>query len=203
MSTHTVPTDRTMVRRLCRMFDTSSVAEMHAGLWWYRTAHNELARYGSLYGYDTAVVTGITAALSPVTSWPDNVRKTAQVLETGDTYGLSRSRTQAQAILAGSDPDAVLTGPKVRAFWSNLSDPDGSDAVTIDRHAFDAAVGHQSTDPERKAALYRVGGYDRFANVYRAAAQRCEVAPHALQSVVWLAWRNRTGRFHYQKLSAA
>ena len=47
--------------------------------------------------------------------------------------------------------------------------------------------------------LDRKGEYERIADIYRSAAATLGVAPHVVQAVVWAAWRNRFGIYHYQR----
>jgi len=190
-------------RRLVTLFSGATDEELAHGLSWYALAHDTAAALAEPYrGYITTdTAAGVIAALSPRSSWPQNVERARQLLATGDTYGLTLGRGKARRIVAGEAPLAVLSGPKERSFYSNVSDPLGSDAVTIDAHAFDAAAGMVTSDPARKA-LGRVGEYERVAAMYRSAARTLGVAPHVVQAVVWVVWRNRFGAFHYQRVAA-
>jgi hypothetical protein len=186
--------------RLVRLFQSATDEELAYGLRWYAQANDWLQSLADQHGLKISQVAGVAAALSPRTDWPQNRSKTEQLLADGDTYGLTNGRLKAQRIVKGEDPDEVLSGPKTRAFWSNLADPVNSTAVTIDAHAYDAALGLVTNDRQRKA-LERKGEYERIADIYRSAARHLGVAPHVVQAVVWAVWRNRYGRFHYQKVS--
>jgi hypothetical protein len=187
--------------RLVTLYQSATPAELASGLSWYSDAHAVASELASSHLRDTNTVAAIIAALSPRTDWPQNVKKTRELLATGDTYGLGNGRDKAKRILSGEDPDGVLSGRKTRAFWSNIADPVNSRAVTVDSHAFDAAVGMVTNDDIRKRTLERKGGYEAVADAYRAAARVLGVAPHVVQAVVWTVWRNRAGRFHYQRVS--
>jgi hypothetical protein len=184
--------------RVVRLVREANDAELAYGLTWYADAHAWVASLAAEHGRPVDDVAAIVAAISPQTSWPDNQRKTEQLLTTGETYGLRLGVDRAKRVLAGEDPDAVLGGPKVRAFWRTLADPAGANDVVVDRHAADAVLGYVSDDVTRKRLLERKGGYDAVADVYRSAARLLALRPHVVQGVVWAVWRNRYGRFHYQ-----
>ncbi|NIR42247.1 MAG: hypothetical protein GWN07_41145 [Actinobacteria bacterium] len=40
-----------------------------------------------------------------------------------------------------------------------------------------------------------------MADAYRAAAHILGLAPHATQAIAWAAWRNRYGRFAFQRVN--
>lgn len=181
-------------RRIMRLVASATAEELDHGLAWYGRAHAWAAEVGERHNLAVTRVAGIVAALSPQTDWPLNKRKALDLIEHGDTFGLGRGRGQARAILAGADPDEVLTGPKVRAFWRTITDPATSDEVVIDRHAVDAAVGMVTDDRTRKAILERKGGYDHVAAIYRSAAEALGLRPHVVQAIVWAVWRNRFAR---------
>jgi hypothetical protein len=187
-------------RRLIRLFTDATADELAYGLGWYVQAHETAAALGTAHGYTTRQVAGVIAALSPRSDWPQNVKRAGEMLASGDTYGLSNGRDKAKRILAGEDPADVLSGPKTRAFFDNLADPLASSAVTIDAHAYDAAAGMVTNDRQRKV-LDRKGEYERIADIYRSAAGHLGVAPHVVQAVVWVVWRNRMGGFHYQRVN--
>lgn len=187
-------------RRLIRFVDDATTAEIRHGLGWYELAHATACTLANENGVSVDTACGVIAALSPRSDWPQNVKRARELLETGDTYGLGNGRGKAKAIVAGADPLSVLSGPKTRAFYLNVADPEHSDAVTVDAHAFDAAAGRVTDDRTRKV-LDRVGEYDRVADFYRRAARSLGLAPHATQAIVWTYWRNRFGQFHFQHVA--
>lgn len=186
-------------RRIMRLFADATDEELAYGLTWYGQAHALACELAETHGVSVDQVAGVIAALSPQTSWDQNIIRARQLLTTGSTYGLGLGIRKAISILAGSAPGDVLGGPKTLAFWSNIADPENSQAVTIDRHAYDAALGYVADERERKS-LDRKGEYERIADIYRSAARSLGVAPHVAQAVVWAVWRNRYGRFAFQRV---
>lgn len=175
---------------ITRQFRQATPEQLAEGMRWYAEAA-QLAR--DLDPDNPTRAAGVIAALSPQTSWTQNVRMaTLAYHDRPALRGLSRSIAQADAILAGAHPLDVLGGDKTRAFFANI---DGDDqAVTVDRHAYDVAVGHK-TDDKTRQALARKGIYQDIASLYRRAARILSkelgsyVSPREVQAVTWVAWR--------------
>ena len=188
--------------RIVAMFRSANAEELAYGLTWYQDAHTFAAEVAQRHGLTVRQVAGIIAALSPRTSWELNKVNAERLIATGDCPGLTLGRHRAQRIaFDAEDPADVLGGPKVRSFFDNLADPLNSEAVVIDRHAFDAVAGQVTNDHTRKQ-LDRKGEYQRVSDIYRSAAHVLGVQPHVVQAVVWSVWRNRYGRFVYQRTIA-
>jgi hypothetical protein len=78
--------------------------------------------------------------------------------------GTLANRAKAWRIACGEDPDAVLSGPKVRAFFANIMGD--VDAVTMDVWAARAAEGRRNENaPVRRR-------YRLLAESYRRAGER-------------------------------
>jgi hypothetical protein len=174
-----------------RAYRAATDEQRQEGIDWYRNAHGAAA---SLDPGDPARAAGVIAALSPRVAWARNLELAAHAYQQGRAWGtLGRSCRAADAILAGADPRMVLTGPKVRAFFTLINDPDDAETVCVDRHAIDVAVGMRLDELDRSAwyRLDRSELYERFAGCYRRAAARLGVLPGQVQAVTWVSWRER------------
>lgn len=179
------------------VFRAARAEQIAAGTLWYADAHSfalTIARGDIVKG------AGVVAALSPQTSWAQNMVLASRAFAEGFASGQTGANvSKADRILSGESPDSVLgwnnpnakSGHKVRNFFRNIVDPTGPE-VTIDRHAFDIAVGEE-TDSATRGQLGRVGQYDLFADTYRQAAELVGVAPATMQAVTWLVWREAKG----------
>jgi hypothetical protein len=183
-----LPAAEDLASNVLRVFDRAEPENYREGIDWYQHAHTLACVLAGQHGVSVEQAAGVLAALSPQLSWPRNVAYAELFLATGDAPVLGRSKRAAARILAGEEPLSVLTGPKVRAFFANIVDPDGSDAVTVDRHAHDVAVGQRYGDA-RRPLLDRQGGYDLLAEAFRLAAAKVGLHPSAVQAITWLAWR--------------
>lgn len=175
-----------------RSADSRSLTE---GRTWYADAAGIAA---SLDPIAPTRAAGVIAALSPQTSWAYNVRLARQAYALGQASGHTRLFcSRANAIIRdGCAPLSILGGPKVRAFYALIADPEDGYTVCVDRHAVAVALGRTLTQRERKI-LERAGAYDHVADAFRKAAAELGELPHVVQAVTWCAWRRRfsyTGR---------
>ncbi|WAB08781.1 hypothetical protein SEA_ANDRIS_77 [Streptomyces phage Andris] len=158
------------------------------GRLWYSTAHGlaDMMAEG-----DVRLGAGLLAALSPQTSWPLNVELAKNAYATGQPSGhLGDALAKAAKILAGTDPAEVLPmDRKTGHFYRCILDPADADAVCIDRHAHDIAVGEEYGARER--GLGAKGRYALIAHCYREAAQRLGELPSTVQAITWVVWRDR------------
>lgn len=154
---------------------------------WYPMAHG-LAEM--MCDGDARMGAGLLAALSPQTSWWLNVELAADAYETGrPSRHLSDALSKAAKILAGIDPAEVLPMErKTGHFFRCIADPSDPEAVCIDRHAHDVAVGEPFGD--RPRGLTAKGRYRLLADVYRAAARAVGELPSTVQAVTWVTWRD-------------
>jgi hypothetical protein len=177
---------------IVRMFNEASAAQLDMGERWYRDAHGAAA---SLDPDDPGRAAGVIAALSPQTPWARNLELAARMYADGELTGgvLGQSIRRATAIYNGAEPLNVLQGPKTRAFYQLIANPDDPDTVCVDRHAVDIAVGERLSVQDREARypLAKRGWYQRFADCYRQAAQQLGVTPSVVQATTWVAQTDR------------
>jgi hypothetical protein len=165
--------------------------EQHAeGVSWYADARTFCQQLAADHGVTLETAAGIVAVLSPMTEWSLNMDRAVMILN-GANGGMLNA-AKAVAIRDGADPATVVSGRKVTAFYrAIIGDPD---AIVIDRHAFDVAVGRRTDDRTRKA-LERVGQYDLFVAAYARAARELGVAPVVVQAVTWTVHRTTSSAF--------
>jgi hypothetical protein len=160
---------------------------LERGRAWYQTAH-ELALMMS--PDDVRTGAGVIAALSTQKRWSENV-KLAQNAFRGVLGGhVGNALRKAAQILDGIDPSDVLPmDMKTGMFYRCIVDPDDPDAVVIDRHAHDIAVGVTYGSADR--GLSSAKRYALLAHCYREAAHRLGVLPSTVQAVTWVAHTER------------
>lgn len=175
------------VRNITSVWSIATGDEVSEGRQWYRTAHRTAA---TLADGDVRVGAGLLAALSPQTAWWVNVELAREAYEagnarrhTGDSCG------KANKIMAGLDPADVLPMErKTGQFYRCILDPSDQDAVCIDRHAHDVAVGVPYGAWSRGLSTH--SRYRLVADCYREAAKRVGELPMVVQAVTWVTWRN-------------
>lgn len=176
------------VENVLTVWEDATDAQRDSGMNWYEFAH---AFALEISGGDITRGAGVIAALSPNKAWPVNMTLARRAFEDGEASGtLGNAVGKANAILAGSDPLEVLgNGLKTRNFYLNIRRPECAEAVTIDRHAYDVALGERNA--ENKRLSLTPGRYEAFCEVYRLAALETGVIPQQMQAVTWEAWRDR------------
>lgn len=190
------------VQNIVQKHAEATEALRKGGSEWYERAHDEAKKVG---GGDVTKGAGIIAALSPLTDWNKNVAYAHELAKTGDSpSSLIRANVQkAQRIQAGEHPRDVLGGHKVKSFFENVVDPSNPEHVTIDRHAYDIAVGRPfvgtggKKDPNwtpgkmgEDLGLSAKSRYEHFVHAYKHASGELGIdVPNRTQAITWVAHR--------------
>lgn len=175
--------------------------QVHEGMTWYQSAHYAAtlcASRGKARGESLARRTrawaGVLAALSPNVGWERNLSLALRAAHKGfcdgGTYGANCDK--ANRIINGEDPEDVLSGPKVTAFFRLIADPTNDTDVCVDRHAAHIAWGEIVPDAERENRLRRQKGAERtkIINAYKLVAYRRGILPSQAQAIAWVRHRS-------------
>ncbi|WP_199827667.1 DUF7178 family protein [Streptomyces specialis] len=181
-------TRRRYVRNILDVWHSATPEQQQRGRTWYRAAHDLAAM---LTGGDARTGAGVIAALSANKSWEATVELARAACDTGlDGGHFADALAKAAAILAGADPADVLPpGRKTGQFFRCIADPDDPDAVVVDRHAHDIAVGR--TYGQRDRGLSSLRRYALLADCYREAARLLGERPSTVQAVTWVVHTDR------------
>lgn len=180
---------------LLATYEQATETDRLDGRSWYYVANEHARKLSALHGLTVCQGVGIIAALSPQTSWEENIRIAHALCEDPTSSHHTADATgKALRILNGADPETTLGGRKVRSFYANILYPHVPGHVTIDRHA--AAILAGLTTPEwnrmHEKKLERAHFYRFATGVYRAAARDLSLLPHQLQAITWLVQSNRS-----------
>lgn len=198
-------------RRIVSLFKSANADDLAYGLGWYQTAHEFCLSASERHGVTVETAAAIVAVLSPRTEWQMNLRQADAILGGGTAPTFFRTLAKCAALLAAdglADPldvtysgtfaiggvervtvnQPALGGTKVRSFYDNILRPSTSEAVTVDRHAWDVVDGAVGTDDSRRG-LERVGTYSAITARYVAAARILGLMPHQVQAVTWSTWK--------------
>lgn len=170
----------------------------------YRAAAEDMAAH---FEIEPNVVIGMIAATSPQREIEDNFADIEHVLTQLATLppeviietslpALAQQVTpgpvlpaniiKALRIYQGEQPDAVLRGNKVRSFYSNLTDPAGSQAVTLDTHMVRAITGDERYDTDSAGTVTTSAGkYAALSAAVRRVAAEEGLLPSQVQAIVW------------------
>jgi len=186
------------IKNVIAKYREASPEMVRAGHEWYGKAHEEALKVGK---GDAVKGAGIIAALSPQTGWARNIAMSHELISKGTTGATEDNVRKALRIHEGEHPDEVLGGHKVKAFFHNIANPDTSHEVTIDRHAYDVAVGRpfvgaggKSDNPNANLGLGALGRYKHFVHAYKNATEQLGVdLPHKVQAATWVTHRGAVG----------
>ena len=176
------------VQNIMRAWYSATPDQVARGRRWYATAH-DLATM--LADGETRKGAGVIAALSANKRWSLNCTLAERAFKIGRPSGHTRDALRkAERIMCGEDPTDVLPmGSKTGHFFRCIADPSDPDAVVIDRHAHDVAVGE--TYGNRDRGLSVPSRYALLAHCYREAAQRLGELPSTVQAVTWVVQTER------------
>lgn len=200
------------VNNIVNKYHQASPEFVKGGNEWYDKAQEVAHTIG---GGDVRRGAGVIAALSPLNNWERNVAEAHELIKTGNVASalLPANVEKARRIHAGEDPLDVLGGHKVTNFFHNIHDPSNPEHVTIDRHAYDIAVGRPfvgagggkakrnltvgpsgHTPMSEDLGLSSLGRYAHFRDAYRHAANELEVpTPNRVQATTWVTHRGAIG----------
>ncbi|WP_199818775.1 DUF7178 family protein [Streptomyces sp. NRRL B-1347] len=175
------------VSNIVAVWESATEAQLLRGRGWYHAAH-EVASL--IAGGDACVGAGVIAALSANTSWPETLRLARRAFDTGVPAGhLPDALAKAAKIMSGADPRGVLGERKTGHFFRCILDPNDPEAVVIDRHAHDIAVGE--VYGQRDRGLGSLRRYGLLARCYQEAAVRLGELPSTVQAVTWVVHTDR------------
>ena len=177
-----------MATKILEKYDKALSDELEAGLDWYWAASGLAEGFAERHNRTHAQASGIIAALSPRERWERNLVYADEFMGGGFPPTLTRSVGWAMDIDDGKDPRQVLRGPKTRAFFENILNPEFP-FVTVDGWAAGIAAGQRLNQKQRSQMLNRKGGYERVASAYRIAAAMRRVLPCQMQAVTWVVER--------------
>lgn len=183
----TAPSDSTRRRyiaNIIKVYESATPDQLRRGRDWYPTAH-QLADF--LSEGDVVKGAGVIAALSANKAWDLNQRLARRAFA-GDVSGHTAANLAKVAkIMSGVDPSEVLPmSAKTGNFYRCILDPTDAEAVCIDRHAHDVAVGRPYGDADR--GLSSKGRYAVLSLAYRNAAAKLGILPSVLQATTWVVW---------------
>lgn len=180
-------------KRLRKLFNEASPAEIQSGINWYAQAHKICADYSHEFGQSQAVVANILSALSPRNKWSRNIVDTYSVLH---------------VVRAGISPDCVSvctfnsnkfkafeiaknglkiskTSPKTYAFVRNIADLDPN-FVTIDVWHLRACFGQTI---ETGLTPFK---YAQIQKITIDEAKKVGLKGYEYQAVIWEVIRNKS-----------
>jgi hypothetical protein len=170
------PSLRTMRLNIWAGLQSATPQEIADGLDFYPGAHGLCRLFSSMHpDVSTSHVAGIYAALSPLNTWDTNVANILDVLRDWSSASVNTTDVnlhKALRIRCGEDPDKVLVGRKVRAFYRAIADPVDALPIAVDRHLINLALGIVPNKAEQSALANNGKLYSRVEQVYAELGAR-------------------------------
>jgi hypothetical protein len=180
--------EATIATNLRNIFADATPSEYTIGKSWYSDARAAIRALASETCRSVEVFAAITAALSPRILWGVNLdaatafARCAQLgLEMPTVAGFKANRNRAWIIANsfGQWPGSLLSGPKVSAFYANLTGDES--AVTIDVWILRAA----------DVRYANIGNCEQITNAITDIAREYKLSPAKVQAVIWTVMRSR------------
>lgn len=178
---------KTCVDNILRVYDAAGPEDRYD---WYKSARDWANSLSESYGLQFLKSCGIIAALSPQVNWDHNKQLALDFISTGRARHTGMFVGKAEDIYHSdgtpSEIASVLNGNKITSFFFNIAFPSNTQAVTIDRHAQDVAIGEVGDNSRRQMTDRQ---YEFFSSCYRIAADKRGIPPYLMQSTTWVKWR--------------
>lgn len=186
-----LPSASTMRRNVWHALSSASDQEIRDGLDFYPGAHGLCRLIAAIHKVAVKQVAGVYAALSPMNGWYTNVANTLDIFRHYRDARVNTSqanREKALQIAGGSDPESVLRGRKVTAFYRGIANPDDRSPIAVDRHLICLALGRKLDNDRLSRIVGNDDLYSRVESVYADLGSR-EGIGNRLASVAWFVQR--------------
>lgn len=183
------------IGNLTRVVTQIDATDWSEGLTAYPRYRETMQRIGNHYGYSLESTTAAFCALSPNNDYWGNLRSLVTLMR-GRNLGAepedlvvstyNQCKFRAWRFLNGDDFLTVTRGPKTRAFYRNILNPDDTESVTVDGHMYSIWVGDRMTMVD---AVRRRIRYQTVADGIKVMARHMGLIPNQLQSMLWFTWK--------------
>jgi hypothetical protein len=195
---------RTNVDNIKAIYQLATLTEQQDGISWYPAARQIARNLADRHGIHPAEVAGVIAALSPRNRWERNVQDADSLIaayQAGGpeqaqltkvcTFGANKAkaiRILEAGVLTDADVLAILSGPKLKEFYSCIQ---GIADVCIDGHAFCIWAANRTGLKDVPAIGVKLRR--EIKADYQTAADELGLTPSACQAITWCAWRRIHG----------
>lgn len=176
-----------------RVYLESTEIEKNMGLHWYQDQHNYLKDMSTHFDIPLNIVCGITAALSPMVSWQQNVNMTYHILKFKGVMptnikmpGFNVNVKKAIKIYKNNSVFPYLSGPKVTQFYQNLLNPFHEESITIDSFMISCYYGTMDKGEIHKYSNEK--HVEPLKDEIRTLANKYDLLPLQFQAITWIAY---------------
>jgi hypothetical protein len=195
---------RTNIDNIKAVYQLATLTEQQDGIAWYPTAKAIARNLADRHNIHPAEAAGVIAALSPRNRWERNVQDADSLIaayQAGGpeqaqltkvcTFGANKAkaiRILEAGVLTDADVLAILSGPKLKEFYSCIQ---GIADVCIDGHAFCIWAANRTGLKDVPAIGVKLRR--EIKADYQTAADELGLTPSACQAITWCAWRRIHG----------
>jgi hypothetical protein len=195
---------RTNIDNIKAVYQLATLTEQQDGIAWYPAAKAIARTLADRHGIQDEEAAGVIAALSPRNRWERNVQDADSLIaayQAGGpeqaqltkvcTFGANKAkaiRILEAGVLTDADVLAILSGPKLKEFYSCIQ---GIADVTIDGHAFCIWAANRTGLADVPAIGVKLRR--EIKADYQAAADELGLTPSACQAITWCTWRRIHG----------
>lgn len=162
-----------------------SSPHIESGQLWYSQARVECLKIAWEHSLRLETVIGIVAVMSPRLYWGKNILYAKNLIKgSGPCAVIGANKQKAKLVLNGADPLDILSGLKVRSFYSNILWAGTDNEVTIDGWMLHLMGYKSGYSP--KPNLYK-----RLADIIREQAGQVSIPAPQYQAVLWMTARGK------------
>lgn len=182
---------------LLKVYEQADEIDHEEGRLAFIRYHDLMQTIADKYRFTLQQTTGAFSALSPNNDYIGNLRSLVSVLHgiregwTVDDVQVSTYRAclhRAWEFAQDADFLTYTKGPKTRAFYQNIIDPQDATPVVVDGHMLSAYIGERMR-MTKAVRVFREYSYDDIAHEVRKLAFRLCIVPCQLQAIIWMTWK--------------
>lgn len=186
-----------VLRNIETIYNKCTSDDINNGRTWYGNAKSFSIYVAKKYNVTEMQSAGIIAALSPQKSWDQNMKITEHFIESNGKASvhtgvqLSKASYILHNPLIPEEVYDTLGGLKTKNFFYNIYNPEGDEAVTIDRHHLNVCYAENKESCTDKQYEFLKENTIIFAN-------KINMIPSMLQASLWVCWKRIKNDFKWQ-----
>lgn len=181
--------EKSIRKNLKKVWKEQTQFDYEEGEIWYQTAHNIAETMAKIHGVPKMQLIGNIAALSPMTSWDDNLNRVRIFYEENRIVHFGTQQEKVKAITSLVNPKEedirkILNGDKTVNFFDSILNPSCKKPYCIDRWMIRAALNTEVTNITE-------GQYRFLKEVFLKESKAKKLIGSQHQAIVWCTMRNR------------
>lgn len=182
------------------LLDQADNEEKERGRTWYMSAHKRAMEIAAETGYPVETTIGVIAVLSPMVEWGVNLKAARVLLRSKGKAkrgiaGFVSNRKKAKEVMKGNFE--VIRGPKVRAFFETLLNPNHPEPV-IDTQLIAAFYEGTAYRDDFKIVSQSKKRLEPIRNALKLLAEERREPVSQVQATIWLVFKRTKSEYANQ-----